>query len=127
MKRTYTDVDNSPSETTELETINDLPDLSRDCPYLDTVDRNVLDFDFEKVCSVSLTKNNTYACLVCGKYYQGRSKKTPAFTHSVEENHHVFINLTTRKVFCLPDDYEVIDPTLSDIKVNILQIGYYLN
>ena len=33
--------------------------------------RNVLDFDFEKLCSVTLSNNNVYACLVCGKYYQG--------------------------------------------------------
>lgn len=42
------------------------------CPYLDTINRNVLDFDFEKLCSVSLSKINVYACLVCGKYFQGR-------------------------------------------------------
>lgn len=39
--------------------------------YLDTINRHMLDFDFEKVCSVSLTHLNVYACLVCGKYYQG--------------------------------------------------------
>ena len=46
--------------------------LSRNCPYLDTIDRSVLDFDFEKLCSISLLNNNVYACLVCGKYFQGR-------------------------------------------------------
>src|ERR1700739_3116376 len=40
--------------------------------YLDTIDRHVLDFDFEKLCSVSLSNINVYACLVCGRYYQGR-------------------------------------------------------
>lgn len=45
--------------------------LSRNCPYLDTIDRSVLDFDFEKLCSISLLNNNVYACLVCGKYFQG--------------------------------------------------------
>jgi len=45
--------------------------LSRLCPYLDTINRTVLDFDFEKLCSVSLTRINVYACLVCGKYFQG--------------------------------------------------------
>ena len=43
---------------------------SLSCPYLDTIDRNVLDFDFEKLCSVSLSRVNVYACLVCGKYFQ---------------------------------------------------------
>jgi U4/U6.U5 tri-snRNP-associated protein 2 len=39
--------------------------------WLDTVHRPLLDFDFEKLCSVSLTHNNVYGCLVCGKYFQG--------------------------------------------------------
>jgi U4/U6.U5 tri-snRNP-associated protein 2 len=46
-------------------------DLSRNCPFLDTVNRHLLDFDFEKVCSVSLSNLNVYACLICGKYFQG--------------------------------------------------------
>lgn len=46
-------------------------DRSRHCPYLDTINRGVLDFDFEKLCSISLSKINVYACLVCGKYFQG--------------------------------------------------------
>ena len=41
------------------------------CPYLDTINRHVLDFDFEKLCSISLSRINVYACLVCGKYFQG--------------------------------------------------------
>lgn len=39
--------------------------------YMDTIQRKLLDFDFEKVCSVSLSNIQVYACLVCGKYYQG--------------------------------------------------------
>lgn len=34
--------------------------------------RSVLDFDFEKLCSISLSHINVYACLICGKYFQGR-------------------------------------------------------
>jgi hypothetical protein len=47
------------------------PKTNRLCPYLDTINRQVLDFDFEKLCSVSLSRINVYACLVCGKYFQG--------------------------------------------------------
>lgn len=47
---------------------------SRHCPYLDTINRVVLDFDFEKLCSISLSKINVYACLVCGKYFQGKNQ-----------------------------------------------------
>jgi U4/U6.U5 tri-snRNP-associated protein 2 len=76
----------------------------------------VLDFDFEKFCSVSLSNLNVYGCLVCGKYFQGRGKTSHAYVHSLEQGHHVFINLHTEKVYCLPDGYEVLDPSLEDIK-----------
>ncbi|XP_015764164.1 PREDICTED: U4/U6.U5 tri-snRNP-associated protein 2-like [Acropora digitifera] len=89
---------------------------SRHCPYLDTIDRHVLDFDFEKLCSVSLSHINVYACLVCGKYFQGRGRRSHAYTHSVQVGHHVFLNLRTLKFYCLPDNYEVIDSSLDDIK-----------
>ncbi|XP_021766790.1 U4/U6.U5 tri-snRNP-associated protein 2-like [Chenopodium quinoa] len=91
-------------------------EVRRDCPYLDTVNRQALDFDFEKFCSISLTNLNVYACLVCGKYYQGRGPKSHAYTHSLEAGHHIFINLKTEKVFCLPDGYEINDPSLDDIR-----------
>ncbi|XP_039276652.1 U4/U6.U5 tri-snRNP-associated protein 2 isoform X2 [Nilaparvata lugens] len=86
------------------------------CPYLDTINRHVLDFDFEKLCSVSLSRINVYACLVCGKYFQGRGMNTHAYTHSVAESHHVFLNLLTLKFYCLPDNYEIVDSSLDDIK-----------
>jgi U4/U6.U5 tri-snRNP-associated protein 2 len=62
---------------------------------------------------------NVYACLICGKYFQGRSENTHAYTHSLENQHHMFINLTNQKVYCLPDDYEVQSSKLDDIKYNI--------
>ncbi|KAI9870854.1 MAG: hypothetical protein M1830_003727, partial [Pleopsidium flavum] len=31
--------------------------------YLDTINRSVLDFDFEKLCSITLSNINVYACL----------------------------------------------------------------
>ncbi|OUZ99612.1 Ubiquitin carboxyl-terminal hydrolases family 2 [Macleaya cordata] len=91
-------------------------EIRRDCPYLDTVNRQVLDFDFEKFCSVSLSNLNVYACLVCGKYFQGRGRKSHAYTHSLEAGHHVYVNLQTEKVYCLPDGYEINDPSLDDIR-----------
>ncbi|XP_076888003.1 uncharacterized protein LOC143538298 [Bidens hawaiensis] len=95
---------------------NRMIEIRRDCPYLDTVNRQVLDFDFEKFCSVSLSNLNVYACLVCGKYFQGRGQKSHAYTHSLEAGHHVYINLHTEKVYCLPDGYEINDPSLDDIR-----------
>ncbi|XP_043940220.1 U4/U6.U5 tri-snRNP-associated protein 2 [Protopterus annectens] len=88
---------------------------SRHCPYLDTINRSLLDFDFEKLCSISLSHINVYACLVCGKYFQGRGLKSHAYIHSVQFSHHVFLNLHTLKFYCLPDNYEIIDSSLEDI------------
>ncbi|OWA53664.1 U4/U6.U5 tri-snRNP-associated protein 2 [Hypsibius exemplaris] len=93
--------------------------LSKQCPYLDTINRTVLDFDFEKLCSVSLSHLNVYACLVCGKYFQGRGNNTHAYTHSVEQSHHVFLNLSSLRFYCLPDGYEIIDQSLEDITYNV--------
>ncbi|KAK4699826.1 U4/U6.U5 tri-snRNP-associated protein 2, partial [Phenoliferia sp. Uapishka_3] len=84
--------------------------------YLDTINRSALDFDFERLCSVTLSHNNIYACLTDGKFFQGRGKTSPAYAHSIAEDHHVYINLTTLKVYVLPDGYEVTDPSLDDIK-----------
>jgi U4/U6.U5 tri-snRNP-associated protein 2 len=84
--------------------------------YLDTIDRKVLDFDFEKLCSVTLSNINVYACLVCGKYYQGRGKQSQAYFHALEEDHHVYVNMETKNVYVLPEGYEVKSKSLDDIK-----------
>lgn len=84
--------------------------------YLDTINRGILDFDFEKLCSVSLSNINVYACLVCGKYYTGRGPKSHAYFHALEVGHHVFVNMGTKKVYVLPEGYEVKNRSLDDIK-----------
>ncbi|CAR28463.1 hypothetical protein ZYGR_0S00930 [Zygosaccharomyces rouxii] len=77
--------------------------------FLETIDERKLDFDLEKRCSVTLSPLNCYCCLVCGKYLRGRSENTPAFLHSVNEDHHVFVNFNSLKVYLLPDNVEVED------------------
>ena len=89
------------------------------CPYLGTIKRHLIDFDLEQVCCVSLSNNNIYCCLICGKYYQGKGQSTPAYEHSIESDHHLFINLNNTKISCLPDNYEVTTHTLKDIKYNL--------
>ena len=84
--------------------------------YLDTIDRSVLDFDFEKLCSISLSNMNVYACLVCGKYFQGRGPSSHAYFHALDVGHHVSINMQTKKVYVLPEGYEVKSKSLDDIK-----------
>eukprot|EP00559_Dactyliosolen_fragilissimus_P008465 CAMPEP_0184864630 /NCGR_PEP_ID=MMETSP0580-20130426/15678_1 /TAXON_ID=1118495 /ORGANISM="Dactyliosolen fragilissimus" /LENGTH=609 /DNA_ID=CAMNT_0027363511 /DNA_START=93 /DNA_END=1922 /DNA_ORIENTATION=+ len=86
------------------------------CPYLDTITRTALDFDFEHSCSVTLqTGPHIYGCLVCGQFFRGRGRQTPAYTHSVDEGHQVFVHLSRGTFHCLPDDYEIRDPSLADI------------
>ncbi len=84
--------------------------------YLDTINRAVLDFDFEKLCSVTLSNINVYACLVCGRYYQGKGPRSHAYFHALELAHHVFVNMETKRVYVLPEGYEVKSKSLDDIK-----------
>ncbi|EMC91240.1 hypothetical protein BAUCODRAFT_39392 [Baudoinia panamericana UAMH 10762] len=85
--------------------------------YLDTISRKNMDFDFEKLCSITLANINVYACLVCGKYFSGRGPKTPAYFHALEIGHHVYINMETKRVYVLPEGYEVKSKSLDDIKI----------
>ncbi|CCG82112.1 Related to snRNP-associated protein [Taphrina deformans PYCC 5710] len=109
------DSDSQESESGVEDVSENNADISQDL-YMETVNRSQLDFDQEQVCCVTLSNMNVYSCLVCGKYYAGRSKSTPAFFHSLEDEHHVFINLSTRKVYVLPDGYENANKALDDIK-----------
>lgn len=108
--------DEEESTTLAVPTRQQAPIEGFDDLYLDTIDRHVLDFDFEKLCSVSLSNINVYACLVCGKYYQGRGPKSHAYFHALEVGHHVYINMQTQKVYVLPEGYEVKNKSLEDIK-----------
>lgn len=36
----------------------------------------------------------------------------------MQVGHHVFLNLETLQFYCLPDNYQIIDPSLEDIKVS---------
>lgn len=101
------------------------PEMGYEGLYLDTVDRKRLDFDFEKICSVTLANMNIYMCLVCGKYFQGRGRQTQAYFHSSNANHHPFINMQTKKIYVLPEGYEVTDPSFDDIKYMV--DPYYTN
>ncbi|KAG6039882.1 hypothetical protein E4U41_001882 [Claviceps citrina] len=106
--------DEAPVASAPLRQAN--PTEGYDDLYLDTIDRHVLDFDFEKLCSVSLSNINVYACLVCGKYFQGRGPKSHAYFHALDEDHHVFISLERQRVYVLPEGYEVRSKSLDDIK-----------
>ncbi len=84
---------------------------------LSFVNRHLLDFDFEKRCSVSLVKDNCYCCLTCGQFFAGRGSKTPAYTHALErENHRVFMHLENGRAYSLPENVEILDKSLDDIR-----------
>merc|ERR1719321_1675422 len=74
----------------------------RTCPYLGTINRHLLDFDFEKICSISLNSENIYVDLVDGKYFQGRGQHTHAYPHALEKNHYVWMNTQDGRVYCIP-------------------------
>ncbi|KAL7518240.1 hypothetical protein ACHAWX_003087, partial [Stephanocyclus meneghinianus] len=59
-----------------------------------------------------------YACLVCGKFFRGKGRQTPAYTHSVDAGHFVFLHLSNGSYWCLPDNYEIRhEPSLRDISL----------
>ncbi|EMG50011.1 hypothetical protein G210_4974 [Candida maltosa Xu316] len=105
-----------------------------------SIHRELLDFDFEKVCSVTLSPNNVYCCLVCGKYFQGKAKSSPAYNHSISVNHHIYLNLTSEIFYQLPDDVEIpkthelqdiieyLNPTYTQRDIDLLpRISFDLN
>ncbi|KAG7890363.1 hypothetical protein KL935_004078 [Ogataea polymorpha] len=83
--------------------------------YLDTINRKVLDFDYEKVCCVSLSSTNIYGCLVCNKYFRGRSMDSECFLHSINDDHHVFVNFDTLSFHILPENYQLDEQTASSL------------
>lgn len=87
--------------------------------FLETIDERKLDFDLEKRCSMTLSPLNCYCCLICGKYLRGRRENTPVFLHAVNEDHHVFINFNSLKVYLLPDNVEVEDKDKIQVLVRI--------
>ena len=52
----------------------------------------------------------------------GRGQHSHAYTHSVQVGHRVWLNLETLKFYCLPDNYQIIDPSLEDIKVGRVRV-----
>ncbi|ODV90754.1 hypothetical protein CANCADRAFT_148073 [Tortispora caseinolytica NRRL Y-17796] len=84
--------------------------------YLDTINRSVLNFDFEPVCSITLTNQNIYVCLTCNAYLKGRGQGSPAFAHSINENHHVYMKFSNQQIYILPDGYIVSSRLLEDIR-----------
>lgn len=95
--------------------------------YLDTISRPHLDFDFEHVCSVSMSPLHVYACLVCGKFFQGRGPRSWASKHAVDEDHRVYLKLASDdgggeagSVWILPEADQVTDAgslaALADIR-----------
>jgi len=110
------DFDEDEEDTAAAPLRQDAPTQGYSDLYLDTINRSVLDFDFEKLCSITLSNINVYACLVCGKYFQGRGPRSHAYFHALDEDHHVYINMETKKVYVLPEGYEVQNKSLDDIK-----------
>lgn len=104
-------------DQTTTNTTTSRTSILQSCPYLDTIQRSVLDFDMEPTCQVSLESGpHIYACLICGSYFRGRGVHTPAYTHAVETSHYVFVHLSNYTFHCIPDDiYDMNNPKSSDM------------
>jgi hypothetical protein len=88
----------------------------RVCPWLGTIDRTRLDFDFEKLCSVSLQNANVYACLVCGKvissYFFNDFSRAIFYLHGLVKSSLLMPRLI---VLSSTIKVEVVDPLLIHI------------
>ncbi|AMD22345.1 HGR006Cp [Eremothecium sinecaudum] len=93
--------------------------LNFDTNLLETIDKRRLDFESEKICSVTLSKINIYCCLVCGKYLNGRNQGSPAFDHSVNIGHRVFMNTRTLRTYILPDNRAIDSIYLDQIRYSL--------
>ncbi|KNC50810.1 U4/U6.U5 tri-snRNP-associated protein [Thecamonas trahens ATCC 50062] len=82
---------------------------------LASVVRPVLDFDREKVCSVTLSNLNVYACLTCGVLVQGRGPDSVAYAHALETGHPLYMHTTTTAAWMLPDGTPVPPALLADV------------
>lgn len=81
--------------------------------YLKMINLKKLNFDIEKICSVKLSPINVYCCLTCGKYFQGRNDRSPAFLHSVDDDHHIFVKLDTQMFYILPENIVLFEDLLT--------------
>ncbi|ORY87617.1 hypothetical protein BCR37DRAFT_375478 [Protomyces lactucae-debilis] len=84
--------------------------------YLETVHRELLEPDAARLCSVTLADTNVYACLSCGEYLQGRGKATPAYAHSLDTDHRLFLRTTDSVIYVLPEGSLCKSLLLHDIK-----------
>ncbi|KAH9249365.1 hypothetical protein BASA81_012896 [Batrachochytrium salamandrivorans] len=95
-------------------------DESSSLQHLGQIQRANLDFDFERICSVTLSPQRVYCCLVCGKFLQGKHTNSPLFSHALQYGHFVCINLATGEVFSLPEDILVAsENSLEDVRFNL--------
>ena len=86
---------------------------------MSTITRSGLNFDTEKRCSVTMKTSNIYLCLVCGDMFHGKGPKTPAHNHAMHTEHYMYADTFTGQIWCIPDMYEVVDDSLTDVQHNL--------
>ena len=59
----------------------------------------------------------------------GRGKESPAYMHALQEDHQLYICLTSLdyKVYQLPENIMIDSPLLADIRVSLLKIKNHLS
>ena len=73
------------------------------------VHREVLRFDDDLKCCATLSRENLYVCLTCGRCYSNTGKKSPLMEHFFKDFHTLVLRMSDLKAVLLPDMTEVSD------------------
>ena len=115
-----------PSKLQKLDTLVTRKNTTDAKPdYIRFINKKKLDFDSKKVCSVTLSPLNVYCCLTCGKYFSGRAARTPAFLHSVNFSHPLFINVSTLEFYLLPQNIKIDSSTCKSALLDDIRFAIY--
>ena len=80
------------------------------------VHRECLRFDDDLKCSTTLSRDNLYMCLSCGRCFSSGGKRSPLIEHFFREFHTLVLRMSDLTPVLLPDMTEVTDKAfLSDV------------
>ena len=77
------------------------------------IHRELLDFDHEMRCSVTLSESNLFLCLTCGKIFSGGEDNSPIIQHFFSDMHPLCLRLHDNSLVLLPDYQKV--PSTNDV------------
>ena len=83
-----------------------MDDISRDA-LENLVHREILRFDDELRCCVTLSHEHLYVCLTCGKCFSSGGRNSPLVQHFMKEFHTLALRMSDLKPVLLPDVIEL--------------------